>query len=71
MTHSGGKPHAVGDRGQRYEVLYVDVDCRMQTFGWCDSMRVATSFCKAIRLHPSMSGGRARDRLRKRTVMRG
>lgn len=20
MTHSGGKPHAVGDRGQRYEV---------------------------------------------------
>jgi len=20
MTHSGGKPHAVGDRGQRYEI---------------------------------------------------
>ena len=63
MTHSGGKPHAVGDRGQRYEVSYVDLnDAERKVFGWCETMEGAKAYCDSIDLHPSMSMAEIEDR---------
>lgn len=59
MTHSGGQPHAVGDRGQRYEVSYgedEEVDCRVprKVFGWSTTLSGARAMARSINLHPSM-----------------
>lgn len=62
MTHSGGKPHAVGDRGQQYEVTYRDSDGRRHVMGWCSTLEGARSFANSIRLHPSMDSPHIRDR---------
>lgn len=54
MTHSGGKPHAVGDRGQRYEVSYFDPIANVRkVFGWSDDTRGARAMSAAIDAHPS------------------
>ena len=63
MTHSGGKPHAVGDRGQRYEVTYFDPDANIRkVFGWSDTAEGAQAFARSIELHPSMQFPQIRDR---------
>jgi hypothetical protein len=63
MTHSGGKPHAVGDRGQRYEVSYYDpYSNTRKTFGWSDTIEGAQAFARSIELHPSMQFPKIRDR---------
>ncbi len=62
MTHSGGQPHAVGDRGQRYQVTYLDSSGARKVFGWSDTMDGAEAFCQVINLHPSMSSPHALDR---------
>lgn len=61
MTHSGGKPHNVGDRGQRYMVTYCPTDdpdaprkTNEKTFGYSNDMDGAEAFCQSIELHPSM-----------------
>ena len=56
MTIDGGKPHAVGDLGQRYEVTFFDpaAGCR-RVFGWCSSPFGATGMAAAVRAHPSWS----------------
>ena len=55
MTHSGGKPHAVGDRGQRFEVSYSDPDAgARKVFGWSDTLEGAQAMARSIELHPSM-----------------
>lgn len=63
MTHSGGKPHAVGDRGQRYEVRYVDGNGAEKVFGW--SEQYPEGFVRSINLHPTMHSPRVIDRQRR------
>ncbi len=36
MTHSGGKPHNVGDKGQRYEVRAVSMQGKEFVVGWTE-----------------------------------
>lgn len=54
MTHSGGQPHAVGDRGQRYEVsVYDDSAGRRIVIGWADDAAMASNMATAAELRPS------------------
>ncbi len=62
MTHSGGKPHAVGDRGQRYEVTYMDPGGKRCVFGWSETWVGADDMVKSIDLHPVWEDGLIRDR---------
>lgn len=65
MTHSGGKPHNVGDKGQQYEVTYWDpATGRRKTFGWADTPEGADAMCNSIKLHPSWNCAEVRDRQR-------
>lgn len=50
MTHSGGKPHAVGDRGQRYEVSFLEDGVRRR-MGWTGNLDAALDMVEAVRLH--------------------
>lgn len=61
MTHSGGKPHHVGDKGQRYEVTYFDGE-RRQVFGWSVTPEGARTMANSIELHPSWEYPQIRDR---------
>ncbi len=67
MTHSGGKPHAVGDRGQRYEVRYFDVgdwddEREPCVLGWTDTLESAKRMVGAISRHPTWCDGEIHDR---------
>lgn len=63
MTHSGGKPHKVGDRGQRYAVSYWDPATRTRKpFGWSYTLDGAAAMAKSIELHPSMEKPEIEDR---------
>jgi hypothetical protein len=62
VTHSGGKPHHVGDRGQRYEVSFEDVGGKRMVFGWSDDMAGAERMMASIRLHPTWVQPAVRDR---------
>lgn len=54
MTHSGGKPHAVGDRGQRYEVSFFNpATNERQVLGWTDDAEGARKMAGAVEAHPS------------------
>ncbi len=55
MTHSGGKPHAVGDRGQRYQVTYLEGRIGRRIFGWSETPEGAESMADSIRKHPTWS----------------
>lgn len=59
MTHSGGKPHRVGDFGQRYEAWCVDGDGHDMCIGYSDS---ATAFKNMVELHPVWHSWRIIDR---------
>lgn len=53
MTHSGGKPHNVGDNGQRYEVSASGYPKAEQSIiGWCPTLDGAHSMANAIRKAP-------------------
>jgi hypothetical protein len=54
MTINGGQPHAVGDRGQRYEVTFFDAasNCRC-VLGWCTTLEGARSMASGVEHHPS------------------
>lgn len=61
MTHSGDKPHNVGDKGQRYEVRYRDSDGSEHVMGWTDRAdggRLAFSLSK----HPTWKLSQIVDR---------
>ena len=70
MTHSGGKPHNVGDKGQRYAVTYYDDDGVLKGFGWSNDLAGAEMMCQSIDLHPCMSRPMIYDRERKGPVDR-
>lgn len=53
MTHSGGKPHNIGDKGQRYEIRatgYPKVE--VSVIGWSDDLDGAKRMASAIRKAP-------------------
>jgi hypothetical protein len=63
VTHSGGKPHAVGDRGQRYQVTYFDEAAnKRKVCGWSDTAEGARSFVDGIIQHPGWSFAQIWDR---------
>lgn len=66
MTHSGGKPHAVGDKGQRYEVRCKGVtgcdDDAPTIVGWSDTLKGVKSFVQGIDAHPSWHSPTITDR---------
>lgn len=67
MTHSGGKPHAVGDRGQRYEITVYDEELQQRrVLGWADSEEAAYGMARAAEKRPSWSKGEVNDRGEKR-----
>ena len=69
MTHSGGKPHAVGDKGQRYEVSFYDPSTNARrVLGWSDTPEGARRMSAAIELHPSWQFGWITDREARRQV---
>ena len=61
VTHSGGKPHAVGDLGQRYEVTYLDQDER-KVYGWSTTLEGAQRMTESIDMHPVWEQPQIRDR---------
>ena len=63
MTHSGGKPHNVGDRGQRYEIRMTgypkDGENRL---GWSDDLAGAEGMMEAILSVPGCTSATIFDR---------
>ncbi len=55
MTHSGGKPHETGDRGQRYQVTYLEGRIGRRIFGWSETLEGAERMVDSIQKHPSWS----------------
>ena len=63
MTTNGGKPHAVGDRGQRYEITYLDgQNAQRRTLGWCATREQADMVVLTMSDHPVWSGFEIIDR---------
>jgi hypothetical protein len=63
MTWGGGKPHQVGDRGQRYEVSVMDAEKNERIIvGWVNDKSAAERWAVAACLRPSWYHGQVRDR---------
>ena len=63
MTYSGGKPHNVGDKGQRYEVRMTGYPSPgPNVLGWAPTLEGATQMAKAIRTAPSCTAAEVYDR---------
>lgn len=72
MTHSGGKPHNVGDKGQRYEVLahgYPKNELD-NVIGWSDTLEGAERMMNAILKAPGCTSGKIYDRQAKVGVIK-
>jgi hypothetical protein len=66
MTHSGGKPHAVGDRGQRYEITVYDEELQQRrVLGWAESEEAAYGMAQAAEKRPSWSKAEVNERVRR------
>lgn len=49
MTHSGGQPHAVGDKGQRYEIRAIGYPRGAQSvIGWANNLEGADDMLSAL-----------------------
>ena len=54
---------ANADRGQRYEVTYLDTDAGVRRlFGWAKTLEGARAFATAIERHPGMTKAEIKDR---------
>ena len=67
MAINGGQPHAVGDKGQQFEVTFHDPgyegDSRMRkVFGWAATQNGAQAMVDAINAHPTWTAPRIEDR---------
>lgn len=63
MTINGGQPHAVGDRGQRYEVTFFNPATRKrQVLGWASTLEGAEGMVAGIYKHPAWEQPRVEDR---------
>lgn len=70
MTHSGGKPHNVGDKGQRYEVRASGYPKEAENIiGWSDALKGAERMAAAIRLAPGCTSTEIWDRQGDQPVM--
>lgn len=66
MTHSGGKPHAVGDRGQRFEIRATGWPRSEQSvIGWCDAIQSAEQWARGILKAPGCKTAEFEDRQEK------
>jgi hypothetical protein len=71
MTHSGGKPHNVGDKGQRYTVLATGYPKDAKSvIGWCPTLEGAEKMAAAIRLAPGCLSTEIFDRQEHKTVIK-
>lgn len=71
MTHSGGKPHAVGDRGQRFVVSFLPEEGSLKgrmDFGYTNSADSAVKMVNSINAHPVWHTPRVSDREKGCTV---
>lgn len=57
-----GRDVPVGDRGQRFEVRYLDGDNVVRIMGWTDYQSRVIAMKRAIRLHPEWHSGHVVDR---------
>lgn len=63
MTHSGGKDHAVGDCGQRYEVTVFDErENRRVVLGWAEEASTAARMATTAEAKPSWKFAWVTDR---------
>lgn len=63
MTHSGGKPHAVGDNGQRYEVRATGWPLAGESvIAWTNDKASADARAASILKAPSCTASRVIDR---------
>lgn len=63
MTHSGGKDHAVGDCGQRYEIsVYDEAQNQRVVIGWAELSETASRMATAAELKPSWKFAWVTDR---------
>jgi hypothetical protein len=72
MTHLGGKPHKVGDMGQRYEVLahgYPKNELD-NVIGWSDTLEGAERMMNGILLAPSCTSAKIFDRQENKGVIK-
>ncbi len=54
MTINGGKPHAVGDRNQQYEIrCKKKFTNEVMVIGWTDVLWTARGMCDGVTLSPS------------------
>ena len=72
MTHSGGKPHNVGDKGQRYEVMAngYPKDRTDNVIGWSNTLEGAKQMMDAILLAPGCTSARIFDRQENKGVIK-
>ena len=72
MTHSGGKPHNVGDKGQRYEVLAHGYPKNEEdnVIGWSDTLEGAERMMAAILKAPGCTSVKIYDRQEKVGVIK-
>lgn len=71
MTHSGGKPHNVGDKGQRYEVRATGYPKDEESvIGWCPTIEGAENMAKAIRTAPGCLSTVIFDRQENKQIVR-
>lgn len=69
MTHSGGKPHNVGDKGQQYEVRAIGYPTAgVNIIGWSKTIDGAKRRMEAILLAPRCTSAYVFDRLLNATV---
>lgn len=72
MTHSGGRPHNVGDKGQRYEVLahgYPKNETD-NVIGWSNDLDGAYTMMNAILKAPGCTSAKIYDRQEKVGVIK-
>ena len=63
MTYDGGKPHQVGDKGQRYEVTFFDPEANARrVLGWSDDPETARRMADSVEQHPAWGYPRITDR---------
>ena len=63
MTYGGGKPHEIGDRGQRYEVTFFNPQRGLRVvLGWAEELKVAQTLADAVNDHPSWREPEIEDR---------
>jgi hypothetical protein len=63
VTHSGGKPHQVGDRGQRYEISCFDqVSKERIVIGWTNDAETAADMRAGAEMRPTWCECQVKDR---------